>query len=73
MKSIYHIQTMSVPMMSSWIIERIGELWWLVTYIEYLGGERMQLEECCVPRFIIANVRAGAILGACLCNLNLSA
>ena len=44
---------MGVP---SRIIDRIGESLVVVTYIEYLGGERMQLEECCVSWFIIANV-----------------
>jgi len=67
---LLHIQTMGVP---SRIIERIDESLAVVTYIEYLGGERMQLEECCVPRFIIANVRAGAFLWRLSCNLNLSA
>ena len=62
---LLYIQMMGVPV-PSWIIERIGESLVVATYIEYLGGERMQLEECCVPRFFIANVRAGAFLGACL-------
>ena len=61
-KSIFYIQTMGVP---SRIIERIGGSLAVVVH-RILGGERMQLEECCVPRFIIANVRAGAFLGACL-------